>query len=355
MSIHEFEKENQERLNNAYKALSLPDPAGYTGTTEREYQKELARNLQNDGSKAISPSMDQRIAGKLKAAGYSLSEIEEVVKQHSPMAVKPNQEQRQAYAKNVIQKAYFSGGANPEKQLEERRLEQLGIDTKVKIKQSLAMGWKLFLVDRDLSNHEIATTFAEIFEITEDDVIVFEEVEVFGDNLSDNIQLICERTSVKGDFQLLLTIYLQGYELEEIAEKMGELEIIGSFSEILGCNCLILDPSKDNLKDEDSCLFLQGLSNLIQEVFIDPDTLDNNEYIITNFNDESSPIVQELLKQELFCKATDNPEFPYRLEFNDTFLELRINDFPEESLYTLFIDSKSVYNFDDLPDCWQIP
>jgi hypothetical protein len=136
---------------------------------------------------------------------------------------------------------------------------------------------------------------------------------------------------------------------------MGELEIIGSFSEILACNCLILDPSKDNLEDEDSCLFVQGLDNLIQEVYIDPDTLDNNEYIITNFNDESSLIVQELLKQELFWKNTDNSEFPYSLEFNSTFLELRINDFPEESLYTLFIDSISVYNFDDLPDCWQIP
>lgn len=154
MSIHEFEKESQERLNNAYKALSLPDPDGYNGTSEREYQKELARNLQNDGSKAISASMDQRIAGKLKAAGYSLGEIEEVVKQHSPMAVKPSQEQRQAYAKNVVQKAYFSGGANPEKQLEERRLEQLGIDTKVKIKQSLTPqtkdeDFKFIFSDRD--------------------------------------------------------------------------------------------------------------------------------------------------------------------------------------------------------------
>jgi hypothetical protein len=135
--IRELERETQERLKNAYEALKLPDPDGYTGTAEREYQKELARNLQKDGGKAANASTDQRIAGKLKVAGYSLDEIQKVIEQYSPMAVKPTQEQRQAYAKAVIQKAYFPGSANTEKQLEERRLEQLGIDTKVKAKQSL--------------------------------------------------------------------------------------------------------------------------------------------------------------------------------------------------------------------------
>lgn len=137
MTIRELQREGQERLQKAYEALKLPDTEGYTGTVEREYQKELARNLQKDGSKAANASTDQQIAGKLKVAGYSLDEIQKVIEQYSPMAVKPTQEQSQAYAKNVVQKAYFPGGVNPERQLEERRLEQLGIDTKVSVKQSL--------------------------------------------------------------------------------------------------------------------------------------------------------------------------------------------------------------------------
>ncbi|MBW4641848.1 MAG: hypothetical protein KME23_02290 [Goleter apudmare HA4340-LM2] len=135
--IRELERESQERLQKAYEALRLTDPEGYTGTAEREYQKELARNLQKEGSKAANASTDQRIAGKLKVAGYSLDEIQKVIEQYSPMAVKPSQDQSQAYAKTVIQRAYFPGGTDLAKQSGERRLEQLGIDTKVSIKQSL--------------------------------------------------------------------------------------------------------------------------------------------------------------------------------------------------------------------------
>ncbi|MFN7717289.1 MAG: hypothetical protein ACK5QS_17720 [Pseudanabaenaceae cyanobacterium] len=131
--IRELERESQERLQKAYEALRLPDPEGYTGTAEREYQKELARNLQKDGSKAANASTDQRIAGKLKVAGYSLNEIQKVIERYSPIAVKPTQEQCQAYAKTVIQKAYFPGGTNLAKQSGERRLDQLGIETKIRL------------------------------------------------------------------------------------------------------------------------------------------------------------------------------------------------------------------------------
>ena len=161
MAAHELDKESQQRFQNAYEALRLADPDGYTGTVEREYQKELARNLQKDGNKAANVSTDQRIAGKLKVAGYSLHEIEEVIEHHSPMAVKPSQEQRQAYAKTVIQKAYFSGGNEPEKKLEERRLDQLGIETKIELVSKNKVNnnlkeFKCTLMDRYYSLFEYA-------------------------------------------------------------------------------------------------------------------------------------------------------------------------------------------------------
>lgn len=126
--IRELERETQERLKKAYEALKLPDPDGYTGTSEREYQKELARNLQKDGGKAANASTDQRIAGKLKVAGYSLDEIQKVIEQHSPMAVKPTQEQRQAYAKTVVQKAYFTGATNVKKTNLEPQFQWIHLD-----------------------------------------------------------------------------------------------------------------------------------------------------------------------------------------------------------------------------------
>ena len=73
MSIHKLDQEIQERFQSAIASLKSPDPDDYKGTAEREYQKELARILQKEGNKAANASTDQRIAGKLKAAGYELS------------------------------------------------------------------------------------------------------------------------------------------------------------------------------------------------------------------------------------------------------------------------------------------
>ena len=80
MSIRKLDQEIQERIHRAIKSLKLPDPDDYRGTAEREYRKELARILQKEGNKAANASTDQLIAGKLKAVGYGLDEIEEVIK-----------------------------------------------------------------------------------------------------------------------------------------------------------------------------------------------------------------------------------------------------------------------------------
>jgi hypothetical protein len=131
VSIRQLDQENQERFQSAIASLKSSDPDDYKGTAEREYQKELARILQKEGNKAANASTDQRIAGKLKAAGYDLSEIEEVIENHSPMAVKPTQEQRRFYAKSVVQKASFLKNTQGERILGEHRLDHLGMATKI--------------------------------------------------------------------------------------------------------------------------------------------------------------------------------------------------------------------------------
>jgi hypothetical protein len=154
----DLERESQQRFKNAFEALRLPDPDDYNGTIVREYQKELARNLQKEYSKAASVSMDQQIAGKLSAAGYSLDDIKNVIELHSPLAVKPTIEHRQAYANAVVQKAYPLRGDTSNSQSDERRLDKLGIETKTKDlaknKSNCPCIFKCIFVDRDYSIFE---------------------------------------------------------------------------------------------------------------------------------------------------------------------------------------------------------
>lgn len=147
------------------------------------------------------------------------------------------------------------------------------------------MSWQLFLVDRDLDNDEIASTFAEIFEIVQDDVLVIEEQDDISENLPENIQLVCERSPVKGDFHIAISIYLPESNSEDIANEVGgELEIISRFSEILQCDCLIIDPARENLEDEDACILIQGSEGSIQEVYLDIDRLETYEEYIYTFS-----------------------------------------------------------------------
>lgn len=288
MSIHELEKESQERLNNAYKALNLPDPEGYTGTVEREYQKELARNLQKEGSKAANASTDQRIAGKLKVAGYSLYEIQNVIEQHSPMAVKPSQEQRQAYAKAVIQKAYFPGGTEPEKRLEERRLDLLGIETKVEpvIESNLDTSdedSELFpldiLVDRNLSHDEIVAACVDIFSLSPTEILITEDITDLDIDLDENILLICELMPIGGDFKTFLSFYPQNFSIEEQLEEIGDgLTIARKFCEFLNVKSLIKDDSSPDEYEEDAYFLIDRIN--IQRVYIDLDKIDDDLYLL---------------------------------------------------------------------------
>jgi hypothetical protein len=176
--------------------------------------------------------------------------------------------------------------------------------------QEAPMGWKLFLVDRVLSNDEIASTFAEIFDIDSDNIMVIEVEEETNDELPENIQMLCERSPVKGDFQICLSIYPQDDELEEVVkENNDDTEVIRRFANILACNCLIVDPHQEDLNDEDTCLFFQGVEGYVEEVDLDPEHLDKDEYIILKSdeseNEEFGSIVQD---QNLDSEKVGQPQ-----------------------------------------------
>ena len=48
-----------------------------------------------------------------------------------------------------------------------------------------------------------------------------------------------------------------------------------------------------------------------------------------------------------------DPEFPYQVVIDNKQWVIRINDFPEEALYTLMVDGKAVIDFSDWPYTWK--
>lgn len=51
----------------------------------------------------------------------------------------------------------------------------------------------------------------------------------------------------------------------------------------------------------------------------------------------------------------DDPEYPYKANYEGHKLLLRLNDFPEEELYALIADGEEITNFDDWPNSWTRP
>ncbi len=69
----------------------------------------------------------------------------------------------------------------------------------------------------------------------------------------------------------------------------------------------------------------------------DPRITDINSY-------KNSPIQWE---------ETDEAEYPYQAHINDQIWELRINDFPEEEMYTLVIMNEEILHFTGWPQAWK--
>ncbi|MEV6850402.1 hypothetical protein [Actinoplanes sp. NPDC051411] len=54
-------------------------------------------------------------------------------------------------------------------------------------------------------------------------------------------------------------------------------------------------------------------------------------------------------------QRTADGEFPYRASHDGVDLRLRVNDFPAEPLYTLFVDYRPAFDLDDWPAPWLGP
>ncbi len=54
-------------------------------------------------------------------------------------------------------------------------------------------------------------------------------------------------------------------------------------------------------------------------------------------------------------EATDEAEHPYRSDVSGVTWQVRLNDFPAESLYTLLIAAEEIGDFDEWPSGWRRP
>ncbi len=70
---------------------------------------------------------------------------------------------------------------------------------------------------------------------------------------------------------------------------------------------------------------------------------------------EYAEVVNILFNKEIEWRKNEDAadhQFLYKQVVNDLVWKIRINDFPTEPLYTLFIGDKAILTFDDMPDTW---
>ena len=69
----------------------------------------------------------------------------------------------------------------------------------------------------------------------------------------------------------------------------------------------------------------------------------------------STKTVTNYLAEKIDWKRTTDPQYPFSAKFEGEKYVIRLNDFPEENLYTLVMNGKEVADFDDWPATWSRP
>jgi len=65
--------------------------------------------------------------------------------------------------------------------------------------------------------------------------------------------------------------------------------------------------------------------------------------------------VQNYLEEKINWRQGMHPAYPYVAEFGGEKCLIRVNDFPDDNLYTLIVNDKEVASFDDWPEHWSRP
>lgn len=61
----------------------------------------------------------------------------------------------------------------------------------------------------------------------------------------------------------------------------------------------------------------------------------------------------QLFQQPIVWNRTGDPYYPYITMVDTTKWIVRVNDFPEEDMYTLIVDEVEIVHFNDWPQQWK--
>lgn len=75
----------------------------------------------------------------------------------------------------------------------------------------------------------------------------------------------------------------------------------------------------------------------------------------TNLRSPEAPPVEDHLHAEVSWARTSDPERPYEAKVGFGTWTVRVNDFPDERLFTLLIDGREEESFDEWPALWSGP
>lgn len=132
------------------------------------------------------------------------------------------------------------------------------------------MIWQDVLVDRALTDHEIITTLADLFSLTPVEVLLVAEIPLLP--IGEHTRILCERTSMLGEFPLMLSIYLRDKRLE----LLDRSTLLRQFCGKLCCRCFVGDDSPNPY----SGILFQA-AGPPEHVFLNSEKLDySDEYII---------------------------------------------------------------------------
>ena len=67
----------------------------------------------------------------------------------------------------------------------------------------------------------------------------------------------------------------------------------------------------------------------------------------------TTPELGAFLARELSWHTTDDPEYPWATDLEGERWQVRLNDFPDDFMYSLVIDNSDVGDFHDWPEPWQ--
>lgn len=61
----------------------------------------------------------------------------------------------------------------------------------------------------------------------------------------------------------------------------------------------------------------------------------------------------DYLKMKIKWSKSDDSQYPFFTTVNENKLQIKLNDFPDEQLYSLIVNSEKTESFDDWPTNWE--